>query len=418
MKKYLLFAFVLMILLLAACGAPAEEEAPATHEAAAEVPETAEGVGVYSFAEPILNGRSELLYTVELKEDGSFILTQSNALTGETVYHGSDWEWKDSYFITGTPEEGTPAADWYGESCLWLLLEDGKVQPMNYVEGKAGGADAALLENVSYGDDSSAQKLDIYLPESTEPAPVIVVVHGGGFRFGDENMGIIQPIFAAVEQGYAVVSVDYRKSTEAVFPAAVADVKAAVRWVRANADIYGFHAENIAIWGESAGAYLAVMTAMTPEVAELNGDVDENLDFSSAVQALVSFYAPVEFWVMDEEGSALDMSVNFSASNSFESAFLGQALSDDEALTYTTWWGSYTDQLPADFALSAWVQAGDGDTRVPYTQSMNLAADLADVIGAEQVQHSILPGANHEDAAFYTQENLAQVYAFLDSVLK
>lgn len=415
MKKWMIFVLAALMLALAACGATAEE--PVAEVPAEEAAENS-GAGVYTFAEPILGGRSEMLYTVELKEDGSFTITQSCALTGETVYSGSGWEWKDTYFTTGTPAEGSLAANWYGESCLWMLLGEGKVQPMNYVAGKASGADAALLQNVAYAGDSTAQKLDIYLPEGGEAAPVIVVVHGGGFRFGDENMTVIEPIFAAVEQGYAVVSIDYRKSTEAPFPAAVADTKAAVRWVRANAATYGFDGDNIAIWGESAGAYLSVMTALTPEVAELNGDVDENLDQSSAVQALVSFYAPVEFWVMDAEAEDLGMSASFSGENSFESAFLGQAVGADEEFTYKTWWGAYIDQLPEDYALSAWVQAGDGDTRVPYTQSVNLAEKLTEVIGAENVQHSILPGANHEDAAFYTAENLSQVYAFLDGALK
>lgn len=200
--------------------------------------------------------------------------------------------------------------------------------------------------------------------------------------------------------------------------AAVADVKAAVRWVRANADAYGFDADNIAIWGESAGAYLAVMTALTPEVAELNGDVAENSERSSAVQALVSFYAPVEFWVMDAQGEALGMSKNFSGDSSFESAFVGQAVGADEEYTYRTWWGTYADALPEDFALAAYIAAGDGDTSVPYTQSVDLADDLTEVIGAEGVTLNILAGANHEDAAFYTDEHLAQVYDFLDGVLK
>lgn len=416
MKKHFVLPVLLVLLLvLAACGDTQESVAVETAET---VEETVEGVGVYTFSEPILNGRAELLYTVTLSEDGGFTITQSCPLMEDAVYTGTGWAWHDSYFTTPLPENGELAASWYGDECLWMLLGDGAVQPMNYVAGKSSGADAALLQDVAYAEASASQKLDIYLPEGTERAPVIVVVHGGGFRFGDENMAIIQPIFAATERGYAVVSVDYRKSTEAVFPAAVADVKAAVRWVRANADVYGFDADNIAIWGESAGAYLAVMTALTPEVAELDGDVAANSDYSSAVQALVSFYAPVEFWVMDAQGEALGMSKSFSDEGSFESAFVGQAVGADEEYTYRTWWGTYADALPEDFALAAYIAAGDGDTSVPYTQSVDLADDLTEVIGAEGVTLNILEGANHEDAAFYTEEHLAQVYDFLDGVLK
>lgn len=115
-------------------------------------------------------------------------------------------------------------------------------------------------------------------------------------------MSIIQPVIAkALEKGYAVVSVDYRKATEAVFPAALADVKAAVRFVKAHAMDYGWNPEKITVWGESAGAYLSLMTALTPDIPELNGDVTDYDGIPSNVQALVSFYAPVEFYTLYEE---------------------------------------------------------------------------------------------------------------------
>lgn len=412
MKKFLcLLAAALLLVALAACGEAPEPET-------AETAETIEGAGEYTFSEPILNGRAEIVYTIALSPDGAFSITQESEVLGEMVYTGHGWQWGQTYFKTPLPENGAPDASWYGEECLWMLLDEGAVQPMNYVAGKSGGAETALLQDVAYADDSPAQKLDVYLPKGAESASVIVVVHGGGFRFGDENMAILQPIFKAVERGYAVVSVDYRKSTETPFPAALADVKAAVRWVRANAALYGFDSDRIAIWGESAGAYLALMTALTPEVAELCGDVDENRDQSSAVQTLVTFYAPVEFWVMDAQAEALGMSASFSGDSSFESAFLGQAVGADETFTYTSWWGSYADRLPAEFALSAWVEVGDSDRRVPYTQSVDLAQGLTELLGEENVRFTILPGADHEDAAFYTEENLAQVYDFLAAALK
>lgn len=414
MKKILcLLMAILMMAALAACGDASEP---------VEETSAAGGAGVYTFTEPVLGGNSEMVYTIELKEDGTYSITQENPAMEAVVYTGSAWEWKDTFFTTGAVESETkPAISWfnYDTTCMWLVEGEGAARPMSYVDGMSSGSDSALLTNIPYADDSAAQVLNVYLPEGVDgPAPVIVVVHGGGFRFGNQTMGVIQPIFAATEQGYAVVSIDYRKSGEAVFPAALADTKAAVRWVRANADTYGFDGENIAIWGESAGAYLSLMTALTPEVTELNGDVDQNLDQSSAVKALVSFYAPVEFWVMDAEAEELGMSASFSGDSSFESAFLGQAVGADEEFTYTTWWGTYIDQLPENYALSAWIQVGDSDTRVPYTQSVNFAEKLPEVIGEENVQFGIIEGANHEDAAFYTAENLAQVYAFLDGVLK
>ena len=216
----------------------------------------------------------------------------------------------------------------------------------------AGNADG--LKGVAYAANSSAQVCDIYLPEGVEKAPVIVLVHGGGFMFGDQGMTIIQPVIqAGLAHGYAVVSVDYRKSAEAVFPAALADVKAAVRFVRAHAAEYGFDPEHIAVWGESAGAYLSLMTALTPDAAELNGDVTDYAGIPSGVAALVSFYAPVEFYTMYDEAGKPD-----SAAGSFESKFLGQDITADKDVTYTTYWETSKDQIPAGLKARLQVTVG------------------------------------------------------------
>ena len=139
---------------------------------------------------------------------------------------------------------------------------------------------------------------------------------------------------------------------------------------------------------------------------------------SSDVAVLVDFYVPVEFYTMDAEYAALGIDgTSYSEDSSFESAYLGQAIGEDEEFTYTTWWGSYTDRLPEDYTLSAWIQAGTSDTSVPYTQSENFAAALAEVIGEDNVNFSLIEGAEHEDDAFYTDENLAEIFAFLDEAL-
>jgi acetyl esterase/lipase len=237
--------------------------------------------------------------------------------------------------------------------------------------------------------------------------------------FGAQDMEIIRPVISAcVANGYAVVSADYRKSSEASFPAAVADAKAVVRFVKENASEYGFDAEHIAVWGESAGAYLALMTALTPSVASLDGDVTDNGDQDSTVNALVTFYAPVEFATMKEEYESWGDTTD--GGGNFESQFLGvddiYSAADACAASY---WENYKDELPADFTLAAWVEVGDeNDTNVPYTQSVNFAERLSGVIGESNVNFVQLEGAAHEDDAFYTDENLSKVIAFLDGVLK
>ena len=305
-------------------------------------------------------------------------------------------------------------------------LPDG-VSPEDIAAGLVDGLPAlggfsfdADYENVAYASNSASQVMNVYLPENaTGKDPAIVVVHGGGFKFGSQTMTIIEPIVkAGLENGYVVASVDYRKSGEATFPGALSDVKAAVRYLRANAGKYGIDPDKIVIWGESAGAYLADMTALTASVAALDGDVTENAGVSSAVAAMVSFYAPIEFYTMDEEFIALGDSKSANHSkNSFETDYLGiPDMTVDKEGVYKSWWGTYKDSLPE--TLPVWIQAGTADTNVPYTQSQNLASGLTDAFGADNVHFGLIEGAAHEDDAFYTAENLAAIFTFLADALK
>ena len=367
--------------------------------------------------------------------DGEGTMFEPNDLMGDTTYTVS-WTYADGVFtVTLLESDGDSMSlssmfdDTY--TCNYYVYSDGTFTPVSASSSESSDLDGLTISisdeesdadypSVAYADESESQVMDIYIPEgATGSDPVIVVVHGGGFKFGSQTMDIIQPIIAAgLENGYVVASVDYRKSGEATFPGALSDVKAAVRYLKANAEEYGIDADKVVIWGESAGAYLSLMTALTSEVEDLNGDVDDNLEYSSSVAALVDFYGPVEFYTMDDEYVSLGIEgTTYSEDSSFESAYLGQAIGEDEEYTYTTWWGSYTDQLPDDFTLSAWIQAGTSDTSVPYTQSENFAAALAEVIGEENVNFGLIEGAEHEDDLFYTDENLADVFAFLAEVL-
>ncbi len=439
MKKRVSFTVSVVLLCMivfmtAGCGN--QSQTAAENVDITEVPESeaadesVEITGSYVFLEDVMGGQLQVSWTLTLNEDMTYELICENGMMGTSTYTGTFTE--EDTIVTTSPLEGDdmPIAAWFESdySCQWTLEGD-SCMPLKYeavsavpaeMPANAPGAVSAAYTNAAYASLSASEVCDIYLPEGEGPFPTIVVVHGGGFAFGAQNMEIIQPIFAAaMEHGYAVVSVDYRKSSEAVFPAALADVKAAVRFVRANAAEYGFDEERIAIWGESAGAYLSLMTALTPEVEELNGDVTDNPGISSGVVALVDFYGPVEFYTMDDEYKSLGVEHDlFASDNSFESKFVGQNVGLDETVTYQTYWQTYQDSLPDSFTLHAWIQAGDADTSVPYTQSENFASRLRKVIGETNVVFGILEGAQHEDAAFYTDENLAEVFAFLDQVMK
>ena len=119
--------------------------------------------------------------------------------------------------------------------------------------------------DIHYDHASPQQCMDIWLP-NTRPSnalPVIVYFHGGAFAYGWQRGNDVIPMLCGLDRGYAVVSVQYRLSGEARFPAAVYDAKAALRYLRNHAEEYGLDSSRISLWGASAGAWLAAFTAVT-----------------------------------------------------------------------------------------------------------------------------------------------------------
>lgn len=411
MKRFLsLFLALIMLLSLAACGGTAQPTEAPTEASLTPVSYTYEFDGMIGKETAQIDLYSD--HTCQFYLPGNEMIKDVYAgIYGQegntvTIFGLKNIDKDSAYMLPGL-------WDWIVEGNATVTVsDDGTFVPVGGEASDKTPAETEGLKNVAYATTSDAQVCDIYLPEGVEKTPVIVLVHGGGFMFGDQGMKVILPVIdKALEKGYAVVSVDYRKATEAVFPAALGDVKAAVRFVKARAMDYGFDPERIAVWGESAGAYLSLMTALTPNVTELNADVTDYAEIPSDVTALVSFYAPVEFYTLYEEAGKPD-----SAASSFESKFLGQDIVADKDATYKTYWETYGDTTPAD--LKVWIQAGDADSRVPHTQSVNFASRIANYLPAEDIQYSLIPGADHEDALFYTDENLDAVFAWLDGFMK
>jgi acetyl esterase/lipase len=161
-----------------------------------------------------------------------------------------------------------------------------------------GPGGSRVLLGVPYAALPGARplELDLYLPAGDGPAPVVVFLHGGGWRLGSRRSG--GPAFPGstlfdrvAQAGIAVASVDYRLSGEAVWPAQVHDAKAAVRWLRARAGELGVDPDRVAAWGESAGGHLAELVGLTAGDAALEGDVGVTGP-SSAVVAVAAWYAP------------------------------------------------------------------------------------------------------------------------------
>jgi len=154
-------------------------------------------------------------------------------------------------------------------------------------------ANVQVQKNIQFADLSSGPlKLDIYTPKTfAGKLPVIVWLYGGGWEMGSKDFC---PIAYMAAQNIAIVSINYRLSGVAPYPAQIFDCKGAVRWLRANADKYHLDADHIGVFGASAGGHLAALLGTTAGNAELEGDVGGNLNFSSRVQAICAFYPPTD----------------------------------------------------------------------------------------------------------------------------
>jgi len=273
--------------------------------------------------------------------------------------------------------------------------------------------------DVAYAGVSEAQKLDIFLPDAGDgPFPVIISIHGGAFKLGNRKSGELSPMLAGRARGYAVVSVEYRLSGEARFPAAVHDLKAAVRFLRAHAAEYKLDATRIVAWGGSAGGNLASMLGTTAGDAYLEGTQGVSGQ-SSAVQAVVDWYGPLGFSTMDAEFKALGVTPAMGATSiptSPESEYLGKTIGtpESEALVKLANPAQYVDPTDPPF----YIQHGTADKNVPITQSATFAEKLSAAIGSGKVTFERLDGAGHGGSTFTTEANLAKIFAFLDAALK
>ncbi len=276
--------------------------------------------------------------------------------------------------------------------------------------------------DVAYGTVSASQTLNIYLPNEGEgPFPVIVAIHGGAFKMGSATGGDVAAMLQGVNYGYAVVSINYRLSGEATFPAAVNDCKAAIRFIRANASTYNLDPERIAVWGDSAGGNLAAMVGTTGNVTTLDGDNQENLDVSSAVQAVVDWFGPLNFLEMDAQFAASGITPAMGATSSEsspESQYIGQLITKDPELTQQANPATYISTMTKDTAPAFLIQHGTADGNVPMQQSVDFAELLTSALGADRVTLVLLEGAGHGTSEFTAQENLDLVFAFLDQALK
>jgi acetyl esterase/lipase len=262
------------------------------------------------------------------------------------------------------------------------------------------------LRDIEYvAGGGKAQSLDLYLPKSDRPLPLIIWIHGGAWLGGDKRGG---PFFQMLTRGYATASINYRPSGQAVFPAAIEDCKAAVRWLRAHAKEYNLDADHFGAWGSSSGGHLVALLGTSGGVKVLEG-YSGNLEFSSRVQAVCDWFGPTDFLQMEAHALTPGKPFSHDAADSPESLFIGGAIQENKEktqranpITYVT-----SDDPPFLF------MHGDKDRLVPHQQSELLATALKKA-GVEVTFHTV-KGAGH---GFGGPDIMRMVGEFFDKHLK
>ncbi|MFI5776122.1 alpha/beta hydrolase fold domain-containing protein [Nocardia sp. NPDC051570] len=219
--------------------------------------------------------------------------------------------------------------------------------------------------------DRSPLELDLYLPAGSAPRPLVIYLHGGGFVIGDRTNGGMPLPWGTIDgtareltdRGYAVATVDYALAPEHPWPAPLFTVKAAVRWLRANADRYRIDPNRFAAWGDSAGGYFASMLGTTGGVAELEGE-DGNPAMSSRVQAVADWFGPSDISTMQAQ-TTLGLPHD---AGSPEQQYLGCAPSTCPERARAASPIAYIDRDDPPFLI----QHGALDHIVPFGQSVEL----------------------------------------------
>ena len=289
---------------------------------------------------------------------------------------------------------------------------------------------------VPYATDSDSQYLDLYVPNPVDGVPpkLFVLIHGGGFISGDSRSRQAQFMFRYFRnRGYACASVNYRLAQEAPFPAGLSDCKAAIRFLRAHAEQYGYDAEKIAVWGESAGGYLAVMCAVTNdnEFTDVTFIGQEEAGTVSArVDVLADWYGLIDNSGDSADWKALGIPRPVTAvANSWASGKVLQGYENVESL----WMRKNLSDMTAEelsvcdpytyigkndlSGLSVWIVHGDCDITVPYLHSERLAAVLSEKPGITAVCYKLIPGMGHAADPLYSDELLGELREFLDRTM-
>lgn len=265
------------------------------------------------------------------------------------------------------------------------------------------------------GTENPDQTMDIFLPEEGDgPFPVLIQFHGGAFIGGHKRDSQCIYLFNGLLRGYAVVNVNYRLIGEVIFPYPVYDVKAAVRFLRANAKKYCLDPDRFAVSGDSAGAYFASMLATSAGVEALEDRSMGAPDSDSSVQAMIGMFGLYDIILasqFSEDAPPMPSGVKIA---NFADLFAGVNCREAKGIASMVSPISYVSKN----CPPVLIQAGMEDEVVPYQSSVDFVNRVNAVCGDGRATLESIPGGKHGDPAYESEQMEESRFAFLDRVFK
>ena len=277
--------------------------------------------------------------------------------------------------------------------CLCLIVS------ISFGQSKKDASDIVYAE---VGDRKLL--LDLYFPNENKNPYLIVWIHGGAWHSGSKA----SPPLSFVRSGYALASVDYRLSIEAKFPAPVHDIKTAIRFLRTNAEKYGYRSDKIIIAGSSAGGHLAALVGVTNNDKALEGNVGQFPHASSTVQAIIDYYGPTNFTTILKQSTPHGVGVRGPAL----ALLLGHTVDNVPELAKQASPALQVDSNDPPLLIFH----GDQDIQVPINQSH-------EIVGAYKrkklmVHLEVVHGGGHSESPYFDPEYQKVADGFLRDALE
>ncbi len=281
------------------------------------------------------------------------------------------------------------------------LSADGTLAKSDSLPPDSGVEPGYAYRNLQYAEAGGVKLfLDIYTPVAKPPFPIIVYIHAGGWMIGTKSDCDLK----MVDQGYAVACVDYRLSDVAKFPAQIHDIKASIRWLRANAQKYRLNYMKFGVMGHSAGGHLAALLGASAGVIQLEGDLG-NLEHSSRVQAVVDFYGPADFFSAPVVYTDTQLYRDYTF---YLERALGSPVAENPVLAKLMSPTTHINKYNPPF----FIVHGEQDDIIPYQQSQLLYDKLLEA-GVPAI-FRLVPNMGHA----FKFEEVKDLFVFFDKYLK